>query len=168
MSDISFKKLQMEDLPLLHQWLNEPHVIEWYEKKPSTMEDVRKKYLPRIAGDDATKSFFIIVDDQPIGYIQSYFVDDDPEIKSYVPKNSAGLDLFIGETSHLGRGLGSEILREFLKQVVFQQEGIEHCVVDPLPTNPRMIHVIEKAGFKYLVTINGKEPKYLMIIDKML
>ena len=29
---ISFKRIQMEDLKLIHRWLNKSHVHAWYEK----------------------------------------------------------------------------------------------------------------------------------------
>ncbi len=167
MSDIIFKPLLTTDLPLLHKWLNTSHVVEWYGKKTCTFDEVAKQYLPRITGQDPTKSFFVSYQRNPIGYIQSYLVKDDRELQKYVnPDTTAGLDMFIGEPNYLGRGLGSKIIKEFLKQVVFKQSGISACLVDPLPSNPRMIHVNEKIGFKYLTTTLGKEPKYLMIIHK--
>ena len=166
MTNIRFKKLRVRDLHQLHKWLNTPHVIEWYTKKTSTLKEIETQYLPRISGKDPTKSFIITVDNNPIGYIQEYLVRDDLELKRYVEENSAGLDLFIGDPAYLGQGLGSQILREFLKQVVFQQEGITSCIVDPAPDNPRMIETNEKVGFKHIITTPKPDPKYLMIIHK--
>ncbi|OGM59698.1 hypothetical protein A3A75_00955 [Candidatus Woesebacteria bacterium RIFCSPLOWO2_01_FULL_39_10] len=121
--------------------MNTPHVVEWYGKKHFTLDEVKQKYLPRINADS--------------------------QLSAYVDKDaSAGLDLFIGDPTYLGLGLGSKILKEFLEQVVFQEEGITTCVVDPSPNNTRMIRVNEKVGFKYLTTTTGSEPKYLMIKQK--
>lgn len=167
MSKIQFQPLRINDLRILHRWLNTDHIIQWYGKKSFSFEEVEKHYLPRIKGNDPTNSYIILFQNNPIGYIQMYLVEDDPELKEYVSsEGSAGLDLFVGESNYLGRGLGSEIMREFLKQVVFNQPGISTCIVDPLPTNSRMIHVNEKVGFKYLTTTQGEEPKYLMTIHK--
>ena len=167
MSDITFKPLATTDLPPLHYWLNTSHVVKWYGKKTFTFDEIEKQYLPRISGQDPTKSFIITYQNNPIGYIQMYLVKDDRELQEYVNADTiAGLDMFIGEPSYLGRGLGSKIIKEFLKQIVFKQPGISTCIVDPLPTNPRMIHVNEKVGFKYLITTQGEEPKYLMTIHK--
>jgi RimJ/RimL family protein N-acetyltransferase len=118
--------------------------------------------MPRITGQEPTKPFVIEVDSVPIGYIQKYYVDDDPDIKPGVKGRCVGLDLFIGEEAYLGRGLGSRILEEFLQQIAFQEVGIDGCVVDPSPANKRMIRVNENAGFKYLITTSGSDPKYLM------
>ena len=147
--------------------MNTPHVVEWYGKKHFTLDEVKQKYLPRINAEESTKAFFIVFENKPIGYIQEYLVKDDSQLSAYVDKDaSAGLDLFIGDPTYLGLGLGSKILKEFLEQVVFQEEGITTCVVDPSPNNTRMIRVNEKVGFKYLTTTTGSEPKYLMIKQK--
>lgn len=163
---IGFKRLKEGDLPLLFKWLNTQHVVEWYEKKTTTFDEIKVKYMPRITGAEPTKPFLIVADQVPIGYIQEYYVNDDPELKPYVNGKFIGLDLFIGDPTYLGRGLGTQILREFLKQVVFQEKEIEGCLVDPSPNNPRMIRANEKVGFKYLTTTIGPDPKYLMIIRR--
>ncbi len=163
---IGFKKLKEGDLQLMFKWLNTQHVVEWYEKKKSTYGEVKAKYIPRITGKEPTKPFLITVDQVPIGYIQEYYINDDPDLKPYVNGNFAGLDLFIGDSAYLNRGLGTQILREFLKQVVFQEKDIEGCLVDPSPDNARMIRVDEKVGFVYLATTTGPDPKYLMTIHR--
>jgi len=48
---ISFKKMEENDLKLLHQWLNKEFVIEWYTKEPITYEKVLEKYSPRVKGE---------------------------------------------------------------------------------------------------------------------
>jgi len=162
--NIEFKKLEESDLLNLHKWLNTPHVIASYEKKPSTFEEVKSKYLTRITGEDPTQSFVIIYDKKPIGYIQKYLVSDDPELKNYVKGKSAGLDLFIGEPLYVHRGLGQQILKAFFKKHVFDDKNIESCIVDPLISNASAIRAYEKSGFKHFKTTEDQDPKYLMII----
>ena len=163
---IGFKKLKEEDLPLMFKWLNTQHVVEWYEKKTSTFDEIKVKYMPRITGAEPTKPFLVVADQVPIGYIQEYYVSDDPDLKPYIKGNFAGLDLFIGDSAYLNRGLGTQILREFLKQVVFRETEIDGCLVDPSLDNKRMIRANEKAGFKHLTTTTGQDPKYLMVIHR--
>ena len=162
--NIEFKKLEESDLLNLHKWLNTPHVIASYENKPSTLEEVKRKYITRITGEDPTQSFVIIYDKKPIGYIQKYLVSDDHELKNYVNGESVGVDLFIGEPSLIHKGLGSHILQAFLKKHVFDENNIESCIVDPLTTNAPAIRAYEKTGFKHFKTTKDHEPKYLMII----
>ena len=150
----------------MFEWLNNEHVIQWYEKQTPTLDEVKTKYLPRIHGEEPVKPYLILANGVPMGYIQEYYLSDDPELKPYINGNFAGLDLFIGDPAYLGQGLGAQILHEFLRQVIFQEEEIEGCLVDPSPNNPRIIRVNEKVGFKHLATTTGPEPKYLMIIRR--
>jgi hypothetical protein len=46
---ISFRKIQTEDLTIMHKWLNEPHVHEWYDKdKENSLKEVIKRYGTRV------------------------------------------------------------------------------------------------------------------------
>lgn len=163
---IEFKKLEIKNLGLLFKWLNTPHVTEWYGHKKFTLDEVKQHYLPKINGTEPTKSYIVMVDNKQVGYIQEYFIKDDPELLKYVDRDAAGIDLFIGELEYLGRGLGQEIIKEFLGKIVFKEDGVTTCIIDPLVSNPRMIHVCEKAGFRYTLTTGEKEPRYLMKIFK--
>lgn len=163
---IGFKKLEKSDLLNLHRWLNTPHVIATYEKKPSTLEEVINKYHTRVTGEDPTIGFIILCDNKPIGYIQKYNISDDPELVKHVKGKSVGVDLFIGDPLYVHKGLGVHILQAFLKSHVFSEASIESCIVDPLVTNTPAIRAYEKSGFKHLKTIADHEPKYLMIISR--
>jgi RimJ/RimL family protein N-acetyltransferase len=65
--------------------------------------------------------------------------------------------------------LGSSILRKFLRDVVFANQSIDCCVIGPEPQNKAAIKAYEKAGFRYLKTvqISGEEqPEYLMRLSR--
>ncbi|HEX7017537.1 MAG TPA: GNAT family N-acetyltransferase [Patescibacteria group bacterium] len=169
---ISFRELRFDDLPLLHDWLNTPHVHEWYDKdEQNTLDEIKEKYGKKINKEEPTDSYLIMYDNQPIGYIQTAKVKDWPTLESVVGKNqqAASIDLFIGEPNYLGKGLGSQVIRKFLTVVVFQRPDIIKCFIDPEPSNVRAIKSYEKAGFKYLKTVQipgEPEPAYLMEIKK--
>jgi RimJ/RimL family protein N-acetyltransferase len=150
-----FRRLEAGDLALLHHWYHTPHVLQWYTFRPYTFEEITSKMLPRIRGDVPTQPYLILVDELPIGYIQTYRVADHPEYNQFVQadEHTAGLDLFIGATAYLHRRLGAPILRAFLEQVVFTQPWAETCVVGPEPANQIAIRAYEKAGFSYWKTV---------------
>jgi len=77
-----------------------------------------------------------------------------------------GIDLFIGNSDHLGRGLGEKVISQFIQEEVFTDTNTICCIVDPLATNTRMIHVNEKMGFKLFKITDEKEPRYLMILNR--
>ncbi len=67
--DFEFRPLTETDLPLLLDWLNRPHLQEWWRDGVTSLEEVREKYLPRIAGSDAARPYLASCDGQPVGYI---------------------------------------------------------------------------------------------------
>ena len=170
--DISFRRLQTEDLNLLHKWLNEPHVHEWYDKdKENTIEAITERYGPKSKTAGLTDCYVVSYENKPLGYIQKYKVNDWPEFADYVgyDDHTASVDLFIGAPSFMGQGLGSLMLKKFLKEVVFADPDISTCIIGPEPENKRGIRAYEKAGVKYVKTVQvGKEPDptYIMELKK--
>ena len=136
---IRFRKLDRGGLPLMHRWLNTPHVAEWWTDEGRQLDETIAKYSPRIDGKEDVRCFVIVLDDAPIGYIQEYPASE----------NSVGIDLFIGEFEFLHRGLGASIIRQFLNDVVFADPAVESCIIDPSVSNRGAIRANEKAGFRF-------------------
>jgi aminoglycoside 6'-N-acetyltransferase len=164
---ISFRPLEREDLPLMHRWLNEPHVRRWYydyDGREPTMAFVVEKYAPNDA--DPTKASIITVDGWPVGYIQTYLIGDyEPYARAIgVTERAAGIDLFIGEPDMVHRGLGPQIIEAML-EIVFADETIESCIIGPELHNSAAIRCYAKAGFTYLrtATVPGEpQPQFVM------
>lgn len=153
---VGFREVESTDMALLHRWHNQPHVKEWYDRDLdlSTLESVAALYDGG-GRKSRTRSYMILVEQEPVGYIQTYLIDDYPDYSRYldVDENAAGVDLFIGEPDFVHRGLGAVILRRFLADVVFTQPGPASCIVGPEPRNRIAIRAYEKAGFRYLKTV---------------
>src|SRR4030095_16080409 len=62
-------------------------------------------------------------------------------------EGTAGLDLFIAEEEQTGRGLGTEMIRRFVDEIVFARPETIACVADPDVRNTASIRAFEKAGF---------------------
>ncbi len=154
---IRFRLLQETDLPLLDRWLSTPHVRTWWDRPGPTLDDIHAEYLPRLRGDADAVPYLILSADFPIGYIQRYPVRD--EAWGLRPSTPAvGLDLFIGEPGYLHRGLGPRILRQFLGEIVFSDETIVECFIDPIARNRAAIRAFEKAGFRHIATVRRADP----------
>lgn len=166
---ISFRPLRSSDLPLMHRWLNAPHVARWYGEDTS-LRGIEEKYSPRIEDRDPLEPYLILYEDSPIGYIQTYPIFHDKGYARLVDvEDSAGVDLFIGDEDYLYRGLGSHILRRFLGEVVFENERVKTCVIGPETTNTAAIRAYEKAGFRYFkkIQVPGEpEPEHLMWMSR--
>ena len=167
---VSFRPLRSSDLTLLHRWLNAPHVARWWYGDDTSWRGVVEEYTLYIEGREPVGPYLILHDDRPIGYIQTYLVSDDEEYASLVGvEDSAGVDMFIGEEECLYRGLGGEVLRRFLLEVVFRDENVKVCVIGPEPENVAAIRAYEKAGFRFFKTIQvpgEPEPEHLMSIGR--
>ncbi len=150
--EIAFRPLGGDDLPRLQAWLGQGLVNRWYGGEAPSLEAVTEKYTPRIAGNDPAHCFIIQFDDAPIGLIQTYRIDDFPDYLELIglEEDAAGLDIFIGERAFVQRGLGPQIIRAFLKTVVFERLQVESCVAGPHPLNRVAIAAFRKAGFAHL------------------
>jgi RimJ/RimL family protein N-acetyltransferase len=169
---IAFRRLEEKDLPLMHRWLNTPHVSEWWNidgnHRPS-LEEVVQHYSPRIKGKEPVDVYLIIYDDKPIGMIQSYKLDDFHQVEFKLKQNCGGIDIFIGEEKFIHRGLGSRIMRKFLKDNVFTDYDVPCCIVDPEPKNKAAIKAYSKTGFRYYKTVwnhNDAVDAYIMYINR--
>jgi aminoglycoside 6'-N-acetyltransferase len=160
----------MDDLEMMHRWLNAPHVVKWWGAGP-TMESVVEKYRARIEGSEPTRPFLVLYGGVPIGYIQSYRMSSYPVYEQAVgaDPDAAGVDLFIGVEEYLNRGIGTALLAEFVRSVVFSESGIESCYIGPAVGNRAAIRAYEKVGFRYIKTVQvpgEPEPEYLMRIAR--
>jgi aminoglycoside 6'-N-acetyltransferase len=146
--NIAFRPLAADDLGQLHEWLTREHVRRWWGD-PRSREDVEAHYLPAIEGRDPTDHFLILLDRRPVGMVESYLVADHPEYDALVRVGPgvAGVDLLIGEPELTGRGLGTEVLRQFAHDVVFARPGTTACIAGVNVENVASLRAFAKAGF---------------------
>jgi aminoglycoside 6'-N-acetyltransferase len=146
--NLGFRPLVAGDLQLLHEWLRREHVQRWW-REGETYDEVEATYLPAILGVDPTDNYLILVDERPVGMIQTYLVADHADYDAIlqVGPGVAGVDLFIGELELTGRGVGTEVLRRFVRDVVFARPGTTACVAGVEPGNAASLGAFAKAGF---------------------
>ncbi len=170
-AQISFRPIALDDLELMHRWLNNDFVARWWPGWPS-LEQVRAKYAPRIDGTDPTKGFIIELDGHPIGFIQCYRdVADSPHFRALFDEleRAAGIDLFLGNRAYAYQGMGPRIIRRFLHQVVFAPQETNVCMIDPAQNNFAAIRAYKKVGFHHIRTVQAPgefEPSYVMVIRR--
>ena len=146
---LSFRPMVPGDLRLLHRWLQRPHVRRWWSEH-ETYAEVVKHYLPAIEGSDPTDLYLAVRKGRPIGFIQTYLVADYPEYAGLVDAGdgAAGVDLLIGEADLIGKGIGSEMLRRFVSEIVFADQSVRSCIADPDADNVASVRAFEKAAFR--------------------
>lgn len=155
--EISFHSLKEDDLSLLHSWFQEPTIKNWYAfGKCFSLDDIKKKYLPRIQGKDKTPSYIVNLHNKSIGFIQYYALSDhlpsgitDQNSKLFEiakPEKICGIDIFIADSKWRGVGLGKQIMNQFIDEFLLSR--FDWVIVDPSANNINAIRCYEKNGFK--------------------
>jgi AacA4 family aminoglycoside N(6')-acetyltransferase len=157
------------DLPMLHDWLNRPHIVEWWGGERPSLQEVLAKYRPRVMLEqDRVTPYIGMLGDQPFAYAQSYVAlgsgggwwedETDPGVR--------GIDQSIADPDLLGRGLGTRLVRAMV-EMLLRDPQVTAVQTDRAPDNPRAIRCYEKAGFrrvKDIVTPDG--PAVYMRVER--
>ncbi len=141
--------MESDDLRLVQGWLSRPHVRRWWGGRES-YDEIAEHYRSAIEGERPTDLYIALLDDEPIGFVQTYLGSDYPDYAALVVvgEGVAGVDLLIGDAALMGQGIGSEILRRFVDEIVFASPTTTSCVADPDVRNVASIRAFEKAGFR--------------------
>jgi aminoglycoside 6'-N-acetyltransferase len=147
--NVSFRPLTADDLPLLHEWLQREHVRRWWDGA-ETLDGVSAHHLPAIDGREPTDEYLIVLDERPVGFIQTYLVADYPEWAAAIGEGAgvAAVDLLIGEAELTGRGVGTEAIRRFTRDVVFSRPETVACTADVDVENAASLQAFAKAGYR--------------------
>ncbi|MGC4189749.1 MAG: GNAT family N-acetyltransferase [Thermomicrobiales bacterium] len=156
---IAFRPLQDDDPRQMLRWLADPDVSPWYGEGDPTLANIQARYAARIAGTDTTRGFIIRIDGQDAGYIQCYWLADEPDyarqlaLPAPFDAETTGTDLFIGEPRFRNRGWGTPVLVAFHRQIVFGEMNARAAIIAPEPGNHRAMKTYERAGFRWLKTV---------------
>lgn len=176
MKDISFQSLSIEHLDLIHKWMKEPHISQWWgEGKSWSLCEIKEKYTSYTHGykiqqgiKKPIQPFVIEFEKRPIGFIQFYRAADFPRdgfnienVWQDQDKSLAAIDFYIGEPDCIGVGIGPRALRSFLNDHVFKH--FDACLVDPEKNNKAAIKAYAKAGFS---TLQDLDSSIIMIAHK--
>jgi len=147
---VSYRRLTRDDLPLLVAWQAEPHVARWWDGDTSTIESAERRYGPRVDGIDPTRLWVLEAEGRPVGWVQDYHVSDDPEYARLTRMPDAiGLDFAIGESTWVGRGLGTRALWVLIRDVVRAGYPEARTVfAAPDHRNLASLRVLTKVGFQ--------------------
>jgi aminoglycoside 6'-N-acetyltransferase len=142
-----------------------PHVSQWWDPPNPTLAQVREEYAAYMRPGYNVDAYIIVLDGDDIGYMQSWAVAAFPDYKPYVALDDRemGIDVFIGDPNRLHQGIGTQAIRQFLRDHIFANPGVPACIIDPLPTNTAAIRAYAKAGFTHVKTFQHEgKGVYLM------
>jgi RimJ/RimL family protein N-acetyltransferase len=167
LDSLSFRRLTRDDLPTLHEWVQRPHVAEWWTK-PRALTEIETDYLPSIEGTSSTRAYIACLDGQPIGFIQVYVVKGSGNgwWEDEADPGARGIDQFLADADRLDQGLGTAMIEAFVEKL-FGDPEVTKVQTDPCPQNQRAIRCYTKAGFRpqaQVVTPDG--PAVLMVRER--
>ncbi|MGM9491892.1 aminoglycoside 6'-N-acetyltransferase [Ideonella sp. YS5] len=168
---VELRPMTEGDLPLLHAWLQRPHIVQWWggeAERPKSLAETRANYLPRILAEEGVTPYIAMLDGRPIGYAQSYVAMGSGEgwWEDVTDPGVRGIDQSLGDEADLGQGLGTRLVAA-LVQRLFEDPEVTAVQTDPHPANARAIRCYEKAGFRALreiVTPDG--PALYMLCER--
>ena len=158
---VTLRFMTEHDLPMLHEWLNRPHIVEWWggEEERPELDEVYEHYLPRVLAQESVTPYIAMLGSETIGYAQSYVAlgscdgwwqeETDPGVR--------GIDQSLANPAQLNKGLGTKLVCA-LADLLFSDPSVTKIQTDPAPGNHRAIRCYEKAGFvqeKVITTPDG-------------
>lgn len=152
----TFKPAVESQRELIHGWLQQDYICEWIHGQglQNTLAGLEKFFQYQADGkrldyqSTITQHWIGYDGNKPFVYLltSNVFKNATDEYAKY--SESAGLaitlDIFIGDTEYLGKGLASVVIKEFL---LSRFSDVSEVFIDPEKSNKRAIHVYQKAGF---------------------
>ena len=141
--DLNFRQVSIDDLDLLRSWDESPHAIaagvnDWdWETDLVRFPDWRLQLIVEMQGK--ALAFLQIIDP---------FMEDS-KYWHPIPPNYRAIDIWIGPSQNLNRGLGSKIMKQAIESC-FLNKKVKAIVIDPLKRNTRAIRFYKRLGFVFL------------------
>ena len=174
---ITFQKASLDYREPILQWLEEPHVKEFWDNSLQHREDIlifmEGRTEPSPYWDGIFDYWVGLIDNEPFCLLMtSEILPAQPDLtevwKAHLSKTGRtfSIDFMIGNTKYLGRGLGGPTLEAFTL-FINQDKSIDTFLIDPADTNPRAKHVYEKGGFKTVATFFRDSKKHFLMVKNM-
>lgn len=150
--EFTFDPLRPGDLPLVARWLGREHVQRWW-REPSDLGSVERNYGPLLSGSDPTEAFVVRLGGRPIGYVQRYLVNDDPQWRETVRSSlgedgGIGIDYLIGEADLVGQGIGRSMISRFVDECWERHPSETRIAVALQQDNVASWKALEASGFR--------------------
>lgn len=146
-------------LPLLARWLAQPHVREWWGEPDATLRETRIEGLSQA---------LVCVGGRPVGYLRWQRASRE-ELDALgfadVPTGAVDLDILLGESDALDRGVGSSALAVLVDRLR-GDASVPAVGMSTSARNARAIRAYEKAGFARLRAYDDPEagPSWLLLL----
>jgi RimJ/RimL family protein N-acetyltransferase len=142
---------------LVHGWMNEPHVAQWWDLAVGPAEV--RAYL---SGLRHLKPWIAYADGVPFGYVETYVVAEDPLAEHYrAQPGDQGFHLFVGEPAFLGTAASRELGRVVVERLL--EEG-ERVVCEPDVRNGRMLAYCHALGGEVRAELDLPDKRAALVV----
>ncbi len=158
--DASIRRMRddVRDYVLMSKWLSDERVLEFVYGRDNAydLDRARRKYRPRVRGEEPVVPCILVCRGRPIGFMQFYRVLDGKEYDIEDVEGVYGVDLFIGEPELWNQGIGTKTLSALI-DYLFGDLGALRVVIDPRVSNAHAIRCYERCGFNKIKVLPGHE-----------
>ncbi len=146
---------------LLHGWMNQPHVVPWWEidRSPAGVRAYLEAQLalphldPWIARDDG----------RPVGYVETYQAAADP-LARYYPATAGdrGWHVLVGPPELIGTGVARRLGRTVMTRLLDDPDA-DRVVCEPDARNVRMIRLCLRLAHVPLAQLQLPDKRALLL-----
>lgn len=135
-----------QDIPLLHRWMHEPHVIPQWKLNQSELDLM--VYFDKMLADDHQRLLIVGINGQDVGYTEIYEGQRDRLGRYYEGhQDDLGWHLLFGEKSAFGRGYLRPVIR-MLSFYIFEHAQSVKIVGEPDHTVKPYAAVVEELCYE--------------------
>ncbi len=172
---IYFERAGLRHEKMIFQWLDGPHIKEFWDNSPEHRKDIaifiRGRKEPTPYHDGIFTYWIGSIDDVPYCLLMTSEVLDVPNLpegwREYLSKSgtTCSIDFAIGNANYLGKGHAPKTLKvftQFIKKEI--DPTVDTFIIDPNQNNPKAKHVYEKAGFTIVSEFSRNNERYYLMI----
>ena len=136
-----------EEYNRLYNWCLNPSVYKYFEQRILSYDEVVSKYKMRV-GNEEVKTLIILYKAREIGLVQYEKMDEeDRERFGILLDDVVSIDIFIGDSSFYGLGIGTRVVKYIGKYLLSKFDMV---IANVQSTNDSSINMCLKSGFKKL------------------
>jgi len=146
-AEITLRRVTLKnDLKILHEWMNYPHVAEFW-KLDKSREELHQHFTKALA-DDHHRLYIININGVDLAYTELYHAARDRLAEKYSPHpDDWGIHLLIGPREQIGKGYSESIVR-CLIHCIFACTAAEKVVGEPDSRVKAFLKLAEYIGYE--------------------
>lgn len=136
---VEFRDLKEADMAMLLTWRNLPEVREFMYSDQVISAEEHQRWFHSAMADKSRRYWIIVVDGEDVGLVNLIAIDRANKRCSWA--------FYLASPNVRGKGVGSVVEWNILN-IVFEQMGLNRLCCEVLVTNPAVISMHKKFGFR--------------------